>query len=285
MVTQIEKPIKKRTKLREIYSSTTCQFVFETLPQLCLQLYIFLTSDKTLSCDIRTAKIFINITSVFIFCLVSSIYASFILSEIKTHIDINRAKHRKVLFILMRFISNLFFVSSRLISIVAALMFSKLLVLVIILTNITLSFVTFYFISLSNVKSFYFILNQNVFEMNYGSRIWQYFIFSTLKTVNFFEDIGINLYCYLFHGLVWIEILLMTCLFYFYSGLHVYLFIYVINGFLIGFLIENLLKRLVFNDKNSKILAYLEAYFLNIDAFIVSTEYETLQNDSLVFRV
>ena len=104
----------------------------------------------------------------------------------------------------------------------------------------------------------------------------------------FLEDIGSDIYCYLYHGIVWLEILAMIISFSFYfpiSYFKIYLFIYVCNSFLIGFLIETILKKFAFNEKHSLILANLEAYFLNVISFHTSTEYEHLQNDSLIFRV
>ena len=105
----------------------------------------------------------------------------------------------------------------------------------------------------------------------------------------FLEDIGSDVYSYLYHGIVWLELLAMVSCFYLfspsYSYFKIYLFIYVCNAFLIGFLIETLLKKFAFSDKPSLVLANLEAYFLNVNAFHVNTEYEHLQNDSLIFRV
>lgn len=294
MVIQIEKPIDKRVNLRELLSANLCQLTFETMPQFCLQLYLVFNSKINTKIAaqnhlIETWRLIISFSGVLVACLLSSVYASFMLSEIKPHIEINRTKFRKITFICLRFISNLFFISSRFVSIVVALTVSKIAVLIIVLIHLFLSFFIFYKYSLKKMESFYIKLNyQEPNDLNLAARWGQYFLFSTMKMFVFFEDIGSNIYCYLYHFIVWSEMLLMTCLFYFLSVndfFNIYIFIFVINGFLVGFLIESFIKKLTFSDNDSIILDNLEAYFLHLDAFVINTQYEKLQNDSIVYRV
>lgn len=149
MVIQIEKPIDKRVNLRELLSANLCQLTFETMPQFCLQLYLVFNSKINTKIAaqnhlIETWRLIISFSGVLVACLLSSVYASFMLSEIKPHIEINRTKFRKITFICLRFISNLFFISSRFVSIVVALTVSKIAVLIIVLIHLFLSFFIFY---------------------------------------------------------------------------------------------------------------------------------------------
>ena len=293
MVTQIEKLIDKRTKLRELLTCYIGQLVYETIPQFCLQLFIALQLESSglISSDrlVESIRLILSSLGILVACGMSSVYSDFIASEIKPHVDVNQASFKKIPFLVFRFISNFLFISSRLISICVALTVSKLFVLLIISAHFLISFFVFYKYSLIQSRSFYTKLNQPDFEIEYLSqRFWQYILFASLKFFTFLEDIGSDIYCYLYHGIIWLEILAMISSFYFYSSnsyFKIYLFIYVCNCFLIGFLIETLLKKFAFNEKSSLILANLEAYFLNVNAFHTSTEYEHLQNDSLIFRV
>jgi len=288
-VSQIEKLVEKRAKLRKLLTACICQSIYETMPQCCIQLFIlFNTKDKADLTTIESVRLILSVIGVLITCLLSSIYTEFLLSEIKPHYDLNEPQFKKFTFINLRFFTNLFFASSRILSISIGLIVSKIFVIILVLLHLTLNFFIFYYYSLNKSKLFYFEFNEPDFDLDYLKRIWHYFIFSGIKMFTYFEDIGLNLYVYLYHGCVWLEILAMSMLAYFYADndlIKIYLVVFIVNIYLIGFLIEILMKKIAINDMNSIIITNLEAYFLNIDSFVITIEYENLQNDSIIFFV
>ncbi len=288
-VTQIEKLVEKRAKLRKLLSACVCQSMYETMPQFCLQLFIlFNTKDKTDLTTIESVRLSLSLIGLLITCLLSSIYTEFLLSEIKPHYDLNEHEFKKLTFITLRFFTNLFFSLSRILAISIALTVSKLFVITLVFLHLIANFFIFYYYSLNKSKLFYFEFNEPDFGLDYLKRIWHYIIFSGIKMFTYFEDIGLNLYVYLYHGYVWLEISAMSVLAYFYADndlIKIYLLVFIVNIFLIGFLIEILMKKIALNDMNSIIITNLEAYFLNVDSFVITIEYENLQNDSIVFFV
>ena len=276
------------------------ELIFETIPQLYLQIYIMIDIGMNTSSTSYISIIrIISTLSILLTSIISTSFVKIIFQHIRYvfvnqsndktryQIDINLKSDFPSLnsftFVPIRSISNFFYFISILVSTVLALFVSKILVLSLTVIHVALGYALFVFTS----------KNEDAFFINKLLKHFFFIKFSILKLFCFFEDFGAkNFYCYCYYIFVWLKIIMMASIFCFKFEIEtfvvridfldiidkyekifyftsedvkyykVFIFIFVTVTFLIAVSIEILLKKFFIIENNLKNRSsYLLSYF------------------------
>ena len=290
--------VKKHLKYRQIKSASMNELLFETLPQLYLQTYIYFDSYKQpISSEnwyayfdllnlLSRLRIIFSVVGILFACLASARYVAFIIKEISTQFD---AEFKLKLFILTRAYSNFLFFWSRFIAIMAALFVSKIMVAAILCAHFITIFTSFCINSYNKSRYFYEEISLNEHSkkfLNLGQKIMQYFLLSSLKMSTFVEDLGHEFYSFVEYSLVFAQLLLMTGSFCIVSDVSLFLKLLILfsslTSFMCALFIEKCLVRVLISKilsvknnptpRKSVLLKYLERYFYNEIFFDFASE-------------
>ncbi len=286
--------IKERHSLNQFKMFNLSEMIGETIPQLFLQFYVLFESGLFESNNsIPIIRIISSTSGILVSCASSSLFVEYCYNDyIRFYLPkLHRLDFK---FILLRFITNLLFLTSLLISIITALLVAKIIVIISVLFYFICCGFYFYFIIRLRIKDF-----ETYFEKKIENNLT--IIFIVFKSCFFYHDFGklrsltnrlitkIEIfYCYISYLIVWFFIIFWSFLFYFYfeyetfiikidywyfssrtdiidlsyflnnSYFKIGVFIISTSSFMIAFLMEIIIIKKLFNvfPKNSYLFDY-----------------------------